>query len=101
MNIKDNIGKIIIWGNVAIVAIIYTIAANINGGQILGFFCTCLQMIIMLGAAVILSVIHLVTKKTHPTLGKAMKASWVSSALVIAISFPVCLGVGYINPVRW
>lgn len=101
MNIKDTLGKIIIWGNVVIAVIIYIVSANTKGGVILGFLCTSLQMGILLGLALLVSVIHLATKKSHPTLGKAMKTFWASAALVLGISFPACLMLEYINPIRW
>jgi hypothetical protein len=101
MSIKDNIGKIIIWGNVGIAVMIYIIATNTRGGMLFGFSCTLLQMIVLLCVAFILSIIHLVTKMAYPTLGKAMKAFWASAALALGISFPACFVVESIRGLSW
>ena len=95
-----SIGKIIVWGNIAIVAIIYICAAAIPSFDGVGdaFSCTVLQVMLNLLIAIILSLIHLATKRSHSTLGAATKGFWLAIGLVILISFPTCLLVGQIRP---
>ena len=94
------IGKSIVWGNIAIVAIIYICAASISRFDGIGsaFFFTLLQVILNLVIAIVLSIIHLATKRSHSTLGEATRGFWLSIGLVILISFPTCLLVGQIRP---
>jgi len=92
--------KRIVWTNIIIVAIIYTLTANRYGGASVAdaFFATILQLIVNFGIAFILSIIHLITRRSKPSLGKAVKGFWLSIGLVLVISFPTCLAIGEIRP---
>lgn len=99
---NEKISKYIVWGNMAIVAIIYICAASIPsfGSSIGGFFLTLLHVAINLGLAIIFSIIHVATKRTHMTLGKVARGFWLSVGLVSLVSFPTCLLIGYVQPAR-
>jgi hypothetical protein len=95
MKFKENISKIIIWGNVAIVIGLYMLIFLIAGLQsnwiYPAFGITFVQVCVCLFFAVALSVAHLITKRKYSPLKKTMQAFWVSSALVVLISFPTCM----------
>lgn len=100
---NEKISKYIVWGNMAIVAIIYICAASIPsvGSSIGAFFLTLLHVAVNLVLAIILSIIHVATKRTRPMLGRITRGFWLSVGLVTLISFPTCLLVGEIKPARW
>lgn len=100
---SEKISKYIVWGNMAIVAIIYICAASIPslGSSIGGFFYTLWHVAANLVLAIILSIIHVATKRTHITLGKVARGFWLSVGLVLLVSFPTCLLIGQIQPVSW
>ncbi|MEQ1788870.1 MAG: hypothetical protein ABL857_00350 [Rickettsiales bacterium] len=95
-----SITKNIVWTNIAIVAIIYIFAFSEKTGVVIGFFATSLQVAINIGIAIIISIIHLANECKNQNLGKAVKGFWISAGLVLLISFPACLLVGEIHPLR-
>lgn len=100
---NEKISKYIVWGNMAIVAIMYICLASIPslGSSFSGFFFTLLHVAVNLGLAIILSIIHVITKRTHITLGKVVRGFWLSVGLVSLVSFPTCLLVDYVQPARF
>ncbi len=98
---NEKISKYIVWGNMAIVAIIYIWAASTRDGVIGGFFLTLLQVVLNFAVAVILSIIHVATKRSNPKLGNVRRGFWLSVGLVLLISFPTCLLVDQIQPARF
>lgn len=100
---NNKISKYIVWANMAIVAVIYICAASIPsfGSSIGGFFLTILHVGLNFMAAVVLSIIHVATKRSHPMLGQIRKGLWLSVGLVTLVSFPTCLVVGQIHPARF
>lgn len=98
---KSSITKNIILINMAIVAIIYIFAATRGDGMMIGFFSTLLQTVVNIGIAMILLFIYLSTNHWDFALKKAMKGLFVSAGLVLLISFPTCLLIEQIHPLRF